>query len=134
VNEPFFALKVVTPIEVFERKIKAIRLKDQSGFFGVMKGHTDFLTVLERAVCYYTDENSQEVFLALDGGVLSVKGGSVTITTRNAFESSDADKLSQIIENTMLRRDSSEASLLSMLKGIERSFLEKTLNVMRSTA
>lgn len=133
-NDPYFVLKVVTPTEMLERKIRAIRLKDQTGFFGIMKGHTDFLTVLERAICYYTDENNREVFLALDGGVLSVKGGSVTITTRDVFESSDAEKLSQIIEDTMIRRDSLEASLLSMLKGIERSFLEKTVEFMRSTS
>jgi len=133
-NDSYFVLKVVTPVEMFERKIRAIRLKDQTGFFGIMKGHTDFLTVLERAICYYTDENNQEVFLALDGGVLNVKGGSVTITTRDVFESSDAEKLSQIIEDTMLRRDASETSLSSMLKGIERSFLEKTLEFMRSTS
>jgi F-type H+-transporting ATPase subunit epsilon len=118
---------------MFERKIRSMRLKDQTGFFGIMRGHTDFLTVLKRAVCYYTDENNREVFLALDGGVLNVKGGSVTITTRDVFESSDAEKLSQIIEDTMLRKDASEASLSSVLKGIERSFLEKTLEFMRST-
>lgn len=132
-NDSYFILKVVTPTEMFERKIRSMRLKDQTGFFGIMRGHTDFLTVLKRAVCYYTDENNREVFLALDGGVLNVKGGSVTITTRDVFESSDAEKLSQIIEDTMLRKDASEASLSSVLKGIERSFLEKTLEFMRST-
>ncbi len=130
-SDSLFTLRIVTPPKITEKRIKAIRLKDETGFFGIMKGHINFVTALEPSLCYYLDENDREVFLAVDGGIVSIKGGMVTITSREIFESDDAEKLAEIIENTMVKRDSSERSFLNMIKGIERSFMEKTLESVR---
>jgi len=130
-SDSLFILKIVTPPKITEKRVKAIRLKDGSGFFGIMKGHINFVTAIEPSLCYYLDENDKEEFLAVDGGIVSIKGGMVTITSRAIFESDDAEKLAEIIENTMVKRDSSERSFLNMIKGIERSFMEKTLEFIR---
>jgi len=130
-NDSLFTLKIVTPPTITEKRVKAIRLKDGSGFFGIMKGHINFITAIEPSLGYYIDENDREVFLAVDGGIVSIKGGMVTITSRAIFESDDAEKLAKIIEDTMVKRDSSERSFLNMIKGIERSFMEKTLEFVR---
>ncbi len=130
-SDSLFTLRIVTPPTIIEKRIKAIRLKDGTGFFGIMKGHINFITALEPSLCYYLDENEREVFLAVDGGIVSVREGMVTITSREIFESDDAEKLSEIIENTMVKRDASEQSFLNMIKGIERSFMEKTLESAR---
>jgi F-type H+-transporting ATPase subunit epsilon len=130
-SDLLFTLRMVTPPKITEKQIKAIRLKDGSGFFGIMKGHIDFVTAIEPSLCYYLDENDREVFLAVDGGLVSVKAGIVTITSREIFESDDAEKLAEIIENTMVKRDASELSFFNMIKGIERSFMEKTLESVR---
>jgi F-type H+-transporting ATPase subunit epsilon len=130
-SDSLFTLRIVTPPKITEKRVKAIRLKDGSGFFGIMKGHINFVTAIEPSLCYYLDENDREVFLAVDGGIVSIKGGMVTITSRAIFESNDAEKLSEIIENTMVKRDSSERSFLNMIKGIEQSFMEKTLEIIR---
>ena len=130
-SDSLFTLRIVTPPKITEKRVKAIRLKDGSGFFGIMKGHINFVTAIEPSLCYYLDENDREVFLAVDGGIVSVKGGMVTITSRAIFESDDAEKLAEIIEKTIVKRDSSERSFLYMIKGIERSFMEKTLEFVR---
>ncbi|HZV45792.1 MAG TPA: F0F1 ATP synthase subunit epsilon [Thermodesulfovibrionales bacterium] len=130
-SDSLFTLRIVTPPKITEKRIKTIRLKDGSGFFGIMKGHINFVTAIEPSLCYYLDENDREVFLAVDGGIVRVKGGMVTITSRAIFESDDAEKLAEIIENTIVKRDSSERSFLNMIKGIERSFMEKTLEFVR---
>jgi F-type H+-transporting ATPase subunit epsilon len=126
-----FRLNIVTPMKTFERDIRYIRLKDETGFFGIMKGHIDFLTVLVPSLCYYTDINDREIFLAVDGGILSVRGDNVSLTSREVFESGDAEKLTEIIENTIRKREESEKALLKMLEGIERSFMEKTIESIR---
>ena len=130
-SDSLFTLRIVTPPKITEKRVKAIRLKDGSGFLGIMKGHINFVTAIEPSLCYYLDENDREVFLAVDGGIVSIKGGMVTITSREIFESGDAEKLAEIIENTMVKRDSSERSFLNMIKGIEQSFMEKTLEFIR---
>jgi len=131
-SDSLFTLRIVTPPQITEKRIKVVRLRDGSGYFGIMRGHIDFVTAIEPSLCYYLDENDREVFLAVDGGIVSVKGGMVTITSREIFESDDAEKLAEIIENTMVKRDSSERSFINMIKGIERSFMEKTLESVRS--
>jgi F-type H+-transporting ATPase subunit epsilon len=130
-SDSLFTLRIVTPPKTAERRIKTIRLKDETGFFGIMKGHINFVTALVPSLCYYLDENDREVFLAVDGGIVSIKEGMMTITSRGIFESDDAEKLAEIIENTMVKKDSSERSFLNMIKGIERSFMEKTLESVR---
>ena len=67
-----FKLHIVTPANITEKEITYIRLKDETGFFGILKGHTNFLTVLVPSLCYYTDVNDKEVFLAVDEGIVSV--------------------------------------------------------------
>lgn len=126
-----FKLKIVTPLKITEKDIKYIRLKDATGFVGIMKGHIDFLTVLEPSLCYYMDSNDAEVFLAVNGGVLRVKAGKVTLTSLETFESDDAEKLSGIIEGVVAKKDKSETDFRKTLEGIEKSFIEKTLELVR---
>ena len=124
-----FKLNIVTPAKIMEKDITYIRLKDDTGFFGILKGHTNFLTVLVPSLCYYTDVNDKEVFLAVDEGILSVREGTVTITSKEIFESDNAEKLAEIIENTLTKRDESETAFRGMFVGIERSFMEKTIKL-----
>jgi F-type H+-transporting ATPase subunit epsilon len=126
-----FRLSVVTPTRIFEREIIHIRLKDETGFFGVMENHIDFLTVLVPSLCYYRDVRDREMFLAVDGGILDVRGGTASVTSREVHESEDAEKLAGIIEKTILERTGSEQTFSEILKGIERSFMEKTIEFMR---
>lgn len=131
-NGTSFRLTIVTPLKIVERDITHIRLKDDTGYFGVMKGHIDFLTVLAPSLGYYRDASGKETtFLAVDGGILSVRGGEVTLTSRAVYESDAAERLVGIIEGAIVNRRESERSFISMLESIERSFIEKAAEVAR---
>lgn len=118
---------------ITEKDITSIRLKDETGFFGILKGHTNFITVLVPALCYYKDAQGKEVFLAVDEGITSVRDGTVTITSKEVFESDDAEKLAEVIETTRTKRDESETSFRGMIVGIERSFMEKTVKLIKES-
>jgi F-type H+-transporting ATPase subunit epsilon len=133
VNNSTFKLKIVTPLKITENDIKYIRLKDATGFLGIMKGHIDFITVVEPSLCYYLDSKGREVFLAVNGGVLRVRGGEVTLTSLEVFESDDAEQLSGIIEGAVAKRDKSETDVRKTLEGIEKSFTEKTVELARGS-
>jgi F-type H+-transporting ATPase subunit epsilon len=120
-------LRIVTPMQITEKDIHHIRLKDGTGFFGIMKGHTDFLTVLAPSLCYYTDAEGKESFLAVDGGILGIREGVVTLTSREVHESVDAGRLAAIIRSTVTKRDESETALRGMLEGMEKAFMEKSI-------
>jgi F-type H+-transporting ATPase subunit epsilon len=129
-----FKLNIVTPAGIFSRDITHIRLRDESGAFGIMRGHIDFLTMLVPSLCYYRDENGKEMFLAVDGGIFSVRGGVATLTSREIFESADAEKLAELMESTFEQRRKAEAGLREMLGNIEKSFIEKTAAFLRETS
>ncbi|MCF6152540.1 MAG: F0F1 ATP synthase subunit epsilon [Candidatus Kuenenia stuttgartiensis] len=128
-----FKLNIVTPTKIMEKNITYIRLKDETGFFGILKGHTNFLTVMVPSLCYYTDVNGKEVFLAVDEGIVSVREGIVTITSREVFENDNAEELAEIIETNLAKRDKSEMAFREMFEGIERSFMEKTIKLVKGS-
>ena len=133
-DNPAFRLNIVTPTCMFSREVTHIRLRDESGFFGIMKGHINFLTVLVPSLCYYRDENGAEVFLAVDEGIFSVQGGVATLTSKEVFESADPETLAEHIESSFQQRKKSEAGLREMLGNIEKSFIEKMVVFLRETS
>jgi hypothetical protein len=55
----------------------------------------------------------------------------VTINTREIFESEDPEKLSRIIDETIVKRHEFEASFRNILSGIEDAFIKKTMELKR---
>jgi F-type H+-transporting ATPase subunit epsilon len=121
-----FTLVIASPRKLWSREVRSLRLRDGTGFFGILPGHCDFLTVLGTALGYYRDREDREHFLALDGGIFCMQGGRGTITSREVYEGDDAERLAEIIADSLAGRDASELAFLRMIEGIERSFLEKS--------
>lgn len=130
-NEAAFNITIVTITGQTEKQVTYLRLKDESGYFGIMKNHADFLTIIEPSLGFYRSINEKEIFIALDGGILAIKSGRVTINTREIFESEDPEKLSRIINETIVKRRESEASFRNILSGIEDAFIKKTMELKR---
>lgn len=130
-NEAAFNITIVTLTGQTEKQITYLRLKDASGYFGIMKNHADFLTIIEPSLGFYRSINEKEFFIALDGGILAIKSGRVTINTREIFESEDPEKLSRIIDETIVKRHEFEASFRNILSGIEDAFIKKTMELKR---
>ena len=96
-------LEITTPFETVTRSDEAahVRAEDSSGGFGILPGHADFLTVLGVSVLTWRDRQAAEHYVALRGGVLSVRDGdSVTVTTPEAVAGEDLHRL----ETGVLRR------------------------------
>jgi F-type H+-transporting ATPase subunit epsilon len=130
-NGPVFHLNIVTPSSIAVREIQAVQLTDETGSFGILKGHDDFLTVLQPSLGYYIDADGKEMFIAVDGGIFCIRGEAVTLTTKELFESEHPEELSALMEQTILKREKNEQSFSSMLQGIEKSYIEKAVSLVR---
>jgi F-type H+-transporting ATPase subunit epsilon len=124
-NVECFQLEIITPLRIVTRKVHSLRLKDRTGFFGIRRGHCDFLTVLVPALGYFTDADGAEHFLAVDGGIFSMQSGVATLTAGDAFEGDDASRMAETIDTALTARDSAEQTISQMVEGIEQSFLKK---------
>jgi len=93
-------LVVTTPtaVVVDQPDAVSIRAEDESGGFGILKGHADFLTALTISVVSWRDGGGRERFCAVRRGVLSVRGGkNVAVATREAVVGDDLDHLEHVV-------------------------------------
>jgi len=93
-------LLITTPTSVVvdQRDIVAIRAEDESGSFGILQGHADFLTALTVSVVSWHGAAPAQQFCAVRRGVFSVTGGDeVAIATRAAVVSDDLAQLERVI-------------------------------------
>ncbi len=85
-------LIVTTPLAVIadEGDVAHLRAEDETGAFGILPGHADFLTALSVSVATWRNRTGAEHHVAVRGGVLEVRGGgTITIATREAMASDD---------------------------------------------
>lgn len=133
-SDAAFTLRVITPLAVFEREATYLRLRDRTGFFGIMRGHADFLTILETSLGYYRTREGRELFLAVEGGILRVEAGQAILSSPEIFEGADAGALARGIEASRARRLESERIFSRMVEGLQREFVEKALSFTRGGA
>jgi F-type H+-transporting ATPase subunit epsilon len=93
-------LLITTPTSVVvdQRDVVAIRAEDESGSFGILQGHADFLTALTFSVVSWRGAAPAQQFCAVRRGLLSVSAGNeVAIATRAAIVSDDLAQLERVI-------------------------------------
>jgi len=89
-------LAVTTPLAIVvdAGDVASLRAEDESGAYGVLGGHADFLTALVPSVVSWRDGRGGEHHVAVRGGMLQVRGGeTVAIATREAVADDDLHRL-----------------------------------------
>jgi len=102
-------LTIVTPLAVIVEtdRVAHLRAEDETGAFGILPGHADFLTSLAVAVVTWRDEAGGEHHVATRGGMLEVRGGSeISIATPEGVPGDDLIRL----ETDVLARFRHEAA------------------------
>ena len=65
--------------------VRYVRAEDETGSFGILAGHADFITVLAVSVITWRSHKDDEHYVAVRGGVLTVRDGDlVEVATREA--------------------------------------------------
>jgi F-type H+-transporting ATPase subunit epsilon len=93
-------LMITTPTSVVldDPDVIGVRAEDESGSFGILNGHADFLTALTVSVVRWHRADDRVRFCAVRHGVLSVTNGhEVAIATRQAVAGDDLDHLEQVV-------------------------------------
>ena len=112
-----FQLDVVTPVRaIMSRKVEEVIAPGSAGEFGVLVGHTSFLTTLKPGKVTVMDEEST-ILMAVSGGFAEVTGQRVIILAEQAELADEID-----IEET--RKDLAIAE--EKLKGLGKEDSEYT--------
>ncbi|MGP0092709.1 MAG: F0F1 ATP synthase subunit epsilon [Xanthobacteraceae bacterium] len=113
-------LLITTPTAVVidDPDVAAVRAEDESGSFGILNGHANFLTALTVSVVSWHHANDRQRFCAVRRGVLSVTNGSeVAIATREAIPGDDLEHLEQVVLAQF--RDSLEAERTARTESLQ---------------
>lgn len=89
-------LSVTTPSSVLVDRddVVSVRAEDESGSFGILPRHADFLTVLPASVLRWREADGAERYCVVEGGVLSVtEGDRVAIACRQGTVGDDLVQL-----------------------------------------
>jgi F-type H+-transporting ATPase subunit epsilon len=102
-------LIVTTPLAVVTKadNVVHVRAEDDTGAFGILHGHTDFLSALTISVVTWRDDHGAEHHIAVRGGMLTVSGGdTITIATREAVPDDDLRRLeNEVLAGFQRRRE-----------------------------
>lgn len=104
-------LTVTTPLAIITEAddVAHLRAEDETGAFGILPGHADFLTALSLSVVSWRDRQDHEHHLAVRGGMLEVRDGkTITIATREAIVDDDLHRLETEVLATFHRRAEDE--------------------------
>lgn len=89
-------LTVTTPLAIVVEadEVAHLRAEDDTGAFGILPGHADFLTVLAIGVISWRSREGIEHHVAVRGGMLEVcDGQAIIVATREAVASDDLERL-----------------------------------------
>jgi len=106
-------LTVTTPLAIITKagNVAHVRAEDDTGAFGILRGHADFLTALAISVVSWRDEGGAEHHIAVRGGMLAVSGGeTITIATREAVADNDLHRLETEVIADFQRRNEEEVT------------------------
>jgi F-type H+-transporting ATPase subunit epsilon len=104
-------LSVSTPLVIVTEadNVAHLRAEDETGAFGILPGHADFLTALAVSVVSWRNNAGTEHHLAVRGGMLEVRGGqTITIATREAVAGDDLHQLETEVLAAFRRRAEEE--------------------------
>ncbi len=124
-----FRLRVLTPSDiVIDDDIDFLRAEDNTGSFGILSRHTDFITILNPSIVIFK-RNNKENYIAVNGGVLSFRNNLATIVARAAVLGNDLDKLQDIIRERFIKKSDKERELYEAIKNMEQEFMKKLIEM-----
>ncbi|WP_028669903.1 F0F1 ATP synthase subunit epsilon [Saccharospirillum impatiens] len=124
---PLMTLRVLLPFEVFaeETQVSRIVFETAHGSFGLLPQRLDCVASLVPGVFSFEVEAQEEVFLALDEGVLVKTGPNVVISVRHAMRGTDLAYLRDAVEQEFLTLNEQEQAVRAAMAKLETGFMRR---------
>ncbi|MEO7863664.1 MAG: F0F1 ATP synthase subunit epsilon [Nitrospirales bacterium] len=120
-------LKILLPFRIFAEQNAVTRIvaETRQGAFGILPQRLDCVAALEPGILIYQRKGEEEMYVALDEGVLVKSGPNVLVSVRNAIAGTDLHQLREAVEREFLTLDEHEQSLRSVMSKLESSFVRR---------
>jgi F-type H+-transporting ATPase subunit epsilon len=120
-------LKVLLPFQVFAEKTGVSRIvaETREGSFGLLPHRLDCVAALGPGILIYETEVKDEVYVAVDEGVLVKTGLDVLVSVRRAIGGTDLGQLRDSVKREFLALDEHEQSVRSVLAHMESNYIRR---------
>ncbi len=120
-------LKVLLPYQVFAQidGVTRIVAETAQGSFGLLPHRLDCVAVLEAGILTYQMGSDNEIYLAVDEGVLVKAGSEVLVSVRNAISGMSLGQLREAIEREFINIDEGEKQVRAVLARLESGFVRR---------
>ena len=141
-DDAAMTLRILRPEKVLlERRVRKVVAEGESGSFGLLPRHVDFVEALVPGILTFEpaapraqgeegggDATPEDVFVAVDEGVLVKCGHIVYVSVRNAVVGPELGTLEDTVRERFQRIDEREGAMRTALARMEseviRSFVE----------
>ena len=120
-------LKVLLPFRIFVEKTGVSRIiaETREGSFGLLPHRLDCVAAIVPGILIYENEAEDEVYVAVDEGVLVKTGLDVLVSVRNAIGGTDLGKLREAVEREFMNLNEREKSVRSVMAKMESGLISR---------
>jgi F-type H+-transporting ATPase subunit epsilon len=122
--------KILLPTEVFmDQEVDKLVAEALNGSFCLLPHHIDFVAALAPSLMSVTDAGGEEIFLAVDAGILVKKGPDVMVSARNAIRAPDLEGLEQVVEEQYKVTDDKEKAARTASARLEADLVRRLMEL-----
>lgn len=115
-------LKLLLPAQILvDQPVTKVVAEAVGGSFCLLPHHIDMVTALVPGILTFQTANGDEVFLAVEGGILIKCGPEVLVSTRNAFRGESLEALRQDVARQFYAIDEQERQARTAIARMETS-------------
>jgi F-type H+-transporting ATPase subunit epsilon len=123
-------LRVLLPARVeVDCEVRKVSAEAEDGAFTLLPRHVDFAAALKAGLLSFLDEEGNETFLGVDGGVLVKIGSQVLVSTPRAVRGPELGRLREQIERQFEHLDEQERKARSALGRMETDFMRRLMEL-----
>ena len=122
-------LKILLPTHILlEESVSKVIADAENGSFCIKPRHVDFVSALVPGLLIFINELAEEIFVAIDEGILVKCGDEVLVSTRHAVPGKNLQTLKKMVDSDFRKLDEHERlarTALSRLEaGMVRHFID----------
>lgn len=120
-------LKILLPYKVFAEELEVVRIVavTQEGAFGILPHRLDCVAALRPGILVFEVQGEDEVYVAVDEGILVKTGFEVLVSVRNAIGGMELSQLRAAVEKEYMQLDEQEQKVRSVLAKVESGFVRR---------
>lgn len=120
-------LNILLPNKVFAQHKNVLRVivETLEGSYGILPNRRDCTAALAPGILTYEIQSGEEIYLAIDQGIMVKKGNDVLVSVRQAIQGIGLSQLREAIKAEFLTLDDKQQEIRFAMDKLESSFLQR---------